>query len=42
MTPQLIRLTILAMIIIAVVIIFIARQIIINENKIKISKRLQK
>ena len=42
MKPELIRLTVLAMIIIAVVFIFIARQIIINENKIKISKRLQK
>ena len=42
MTPELIRLIVLAMIIIAVVFIFIARQIIINEKKIKISKRLQK
>lgn len=42
MNPELIRLAVLAIIVGCAIVIFVARQIIINENKIKISKRLQK
>lgn len=42
MTPEIIRLAVLAVIVGCVIVIFIARQVIINKNKIKISERAVK
>lgn len=41
MNPELIRLAVLAIIVGCVIVIFVARQMIINEKKIKISKRIK-